>query len=664
MNISHSFYLSLLFQSAIFCMKNIYLFLFLFAVSAMSAQTVSIPAIQGSGSSSPYSGQVVTTSGVVTAKYIGNGMINGFFIQDTNGDGNPNTSDGIFVYSSNNSVAVGDQVQLNGKVMEYNGRTQLSEVTALTVQTKNNPLPVVKIVYDIYNWDWEKYEGMLVEFQQTLFVNNNYNLEQYGELEMGIRRKSSPTNVTFPASSEYKALVSENSLRPIYLDDAYTSSYTTPVVLADENGTRRMGERVDQLQAVVDYVNSKYVIYPAQFPVLFYGNPRKMEPDAIGDYNLKVCGFNLEYYLTSPNSSSMGPSTQLELDRQHTKIVSALLAIDADIYGLVEIEQGQLALSKLSQALNSATGTTNYTFINDGTTINGTYTKAAYLYRSDKVTPYKTLKNNNSAGPANRKKLQGFTLNSNNERFMFSINHFKAKSGCSTASGADADQNDGQSCYNATRVAEANSVISAINANKAFYEDEDALVMGDLNAYALEDPIQTFVQAGYTDLHRQFHADSAYSYVYRSEAGYLDHAIANASLAKQITGVTAYHINADEPAMFEYSGSRYQPNMFRSSDHDPVVVGIRLGENVNVNTLPFDEKVKIFPTVVDSYIRVQHAENAYIQVYSLNGIKLYENRVHSTDEEFTVSELGLISGAYIVRLLGENRIVSQIIFVK
>ena len=645
-------------------MKNIFLFLFLSSFSVLSAQSnVTIPNIQGSGNSSSYSGQQVATSGIVTAVYIGGGMINGFFMQDAAGDGNSATSDGVFVYSSSKSVEPGDLVQLTARVSEYNNRTQLSDVTAFQVLSKNNTLPAVKIVYDIYNWDWEKYEGMLVEFQQTLYVNNTYNLQQYGELELGIRRKPSPTNLALPASSEYSALVSENALRPVYIDDAY-SSYTYPVIFADENGTRRTGERVDRLQAVVDYVNSKYVVYPARFPVQFYGNPRKTTHDDIGNYNLKVCGFNLEYYLTTPNSSGMGPSNQTELERQHTKIVDAMLAIDADVYGLVEIEQGQQALTKLSQALNAASSGKSFSFVNDGGSVNGTYTKAAYLYRSDKVTPYKSLKSINSEGPANRKKLQAFTLKSNNERFMFGINHFKAKSGCSSASGADADKNDGQSCYNATRVDEAKAVIAAINSNKAFYDDQDALVMGDLNAYAMEDPIQAFVQAGFTDLHRQFHADSAYSYVYRGEAGYLDHALANESMTRQITGVTAFHINADEPSNFEYSGSAYQPNMFRSSDHDPVVVGIRLGDNVNVNSLPFEEKVQILPTIVDTYFRVQHTENAYIQVFSLNGIKLFQDVVRSADQEFSVSSLGLIPGAYVVRLLGENTIVSRIIFVK
>ena len=121
-------------------------------------------------------------------------MINGFFIQDAAGDGNSATSDGVFVYSSSKSVEPGDLVQLTARVSEYNNRTQLSDVTAFQVLSKNNTLPAVKIVYDIYNWDWEKYEGMLVEFQQTLYVNNTYNLQQTAYRDWETDRKSTRLN--------------------------------------------------------------------------------------------------------------------------------------------------------------------------------------------------------------------------------------------------------------------------------------------------------------------------------------------------------------------------------------------------------------------------------------------------------------------------------------
>ena len=646
-------------------MKNIYLIFFLFFVGNITAQTtLTIPVIQGAGSSSAYNNTSVSTTGIVTAKYIGSGMINGFFLQDETGDADPNTSDGIFVYTTTDNVSVGDKIQLTATVNEYSGRTQLTNPTNMTVVSRNNPLPVVKIVYDIYNWNLEEYEGMLVEFNQTLWVNNNSRLQAYGELELGVKRKPSPTNVAFPASAAYQALVSENSLQPLYMDDTRASNYITPIVLADANGTRRTGERVINFQAIVDYTSGKFVIYPVQFPVTFHGNPRQAAPDEAGNYNLKVCAFNLEYYLTQSFGTGYGPEDQTQANKQHIKIVEALKAIDADIYGLIEIEQGQAALTKLANALNNIAGDSKYSFVNDGGSASGSYTKVGYLYRSDKVSPYSTLVNINSPTPANRKKLQAFQLNENNERFIFSLNHLKAKSGC-PSSGEDADQGDGQSCFNATRVNETNAIISSVNTNKASkYKDEDVLVMGDMNAYAFEDPIQAFIKAGYKDMHREMHGDSAYSYVYRGEAGYLDHALATPSLAKQITFVSAFHINADEPAMFEYSGSNYQANMYRCSDHDPVVVGISLSSGADVDTIPSGKNVKIYPTLVSTTFTVKGAENFYIQIFSANGVKMYENQISTSVAEYDVHTLGLPAGAYVVRVFGNGTIGRQMIIVR
>ena len=128
---------------SVFFMKNFYLLLFTCFVTVASAQiNVSISAIQGSGSTTAYQGQIVATSGVVTSKYVGSGMINGFFIQDAAGDGNPATSDGIFVYSSNTTISIGDKIQLTAKASEYNNRTQLSEVSNMQIISQNSKLPV------------------------------------------------------------------------------------------------------------------------------------------------------------------------------------------------------------------------------------------------------------------------------------------------------------------------------------------------------------------------------------------------------------------------------------------------------------------------------------------------------------------------------------------
>jgi hypothetical protein len=103
-----------------------------------------------------------------------------------------------------------------------------------------------------------------------------------------------------------------------------------------------------------------------------------------------------------------------------------------------------------------------------------------------------------------------------------------------------------------------------------------------MNSYTFEDPITTFTGGGFTNLARQFGGLGAYSYVFDGESGYLDHALASASLASQATGTTHWHINADEPIALDYNVEFKTPNQvntfydsgpYRASDHDPVVIG-------------------------------------------------------------------------------------------
>jgi hypothetical protein len=641
-------------------MKFKFTILLLFTTFNLFSQTVlTIPQIQGSGTASAYSTSIKTT-GIVTAKFIGSGKIGGYFIQDAVGDGNLMTSDGIFVSTSTDNVSVGNKIEITATVSEYSGRTQLGSITKTSILSSKNPLPIVKVKYNADAWNWEQYEGMLLHFDQILYVTNNYSLKQYGQVTLNPTRKFIPSNQCFPNTTDYSTYVTANSKAQITLDDGITTTNYTPIQFADASGFRRTGERINNLQAVIDFNNSYFVLYPA-IPPVFYGNPRPTAPSDLGNYNLKVCGANLEIFLTSNYDPTYGgPVDDAEAAKQLSKITAAMLAIDADIYGFAEIQQGQDAFTKLINAMNSATVAGRYSFINDGGVISGTYTKVGYLYRTDKVTPYLSLKNNNSPSPINRKKAQAFTLKSNNEKFIFSINHFKAKSGCSSATGSDVDQGDGQSCYNATRVAESTSTINFLNTCKTYYGDNDVLIMGDLNAYGKEDPIQTLINGGYSDLHRAFHADSAYSYMYNGEAGYLDHAIASTSLRNQITGVSVFHINADEPDMFGYAGASYQSNMYRYSDHDPVVVGLALGIFSGIEKGLNVESIRISENLAGNNCEVYNALGKKLQLFSINGLLLKQWMADSNEYSIDFSDFRQASGIFLLRIAGTG-VISKVI---
>ncbi len=487
------------------------------------------------------------------------------------------------------------------------------------------------------------YIGKTIQFQNPMYIVNNYSMQK-GSLSISPRRIKTPTGQVLPGTTEYRTMVSENKKAHVYLSlpaDFY-----------------RMGERIEKLTVRVESTSQ----LQAQGDIITVGNPRNVQHDPIGDYTLKVCGFNLQYYLASDYGDGFGPDNDAEAAIQHEKILKAIMAIDADIYALCEIQQGQAAMSKLTNAMNSASGTANrYAFINDGSSSYGSYTKVGYIYRTDKVAPYKSLQNNNTS-LSHRKKIQGFRQESNDEIFLLSINHFKSKSGCDNAvSSSNTDQGDGQGCHNGTRVREAASVVEMIEDKASYFQDPDVLILGDLNAYAYEDPVMTFIDNGYTDLMRAFHADSAYSYAYYNrnigapEVGYLDHALASASMRAQITGVTAYHINTDEHSSYGYGGYQNDRTQFRCSDHDPVIVGIALGGNSDTGSLPFLEKVKVN---VGEYLAglapltIQNAENALLYVYNTAGTPVLNDQIRATS--YVLDTTTLSSGVHVMNIFGEK----------
>jgi len=136
-----------------------------------------------------------------------------------------------------------------------------------------------------------------------------------------------------------------------------------------------------------------------------------------------------------------------------------------------------------------------------------------------------------------------------------------------------------------TRTESAQELARWLATDPTEVDDSDVLIMGDLNSYAQEDPVTALKDAGYTDLVRRFEGRDAYSYLFDGQWGYLDHALASKTLARQVTGTTTWHINADEPTALDYNDdfksagqieSLFAPDPYRSSDHDPVLVGLNL----------------------------------------------------------------------------------------
>jgi hypothetical protein len=174
---------------------------------------------------------------------------------------------------------------------------------------------------------------------------------------------------------------------------------------------------------------------------------------------------------------------------------------------------------------------------------------------------------------------QTFAQNANGEKFTAAVNHLKSKGSACDDIG-DPDTGDGQGNCNLTRKSAAIALVNWLAGDPTSSGDDDFLIIGDLNSYAKEDPIDAIKAGGYTDLLENYLIDP-YTYVFQGQAGYLDHALANPSLAGQVSGVAIWHINTDEPAVLDYDdynqpAGLYNPDQYRASDHDPVLIGLNL----------------------------------------------------------------------------------------
>ncbi len=587
--------------------------------------------IQGSAlgvaSVSPLNGQSVVTEGIVTAKLAG---ISGFYLQDETGDGNPLTSDGIFVFGSSAlaSVNVGDKIRLNANVTEFNTVTELVSPSNIQVLSTGNPvIPLDISLPETTEGDLEAFEGMLVRIVGPMTVSQNFFQGRYGQVTLSANgRLTKPTNI-YPANSlDALNLADENARSRITLDDGSSAQNPNPIPFIQQgdplllqSNTLRAGDSVLAITGVIDHgliTNNNngprdYKIHATLTPKFLRTNPRTSAPEIVGG-NIKVASFNVLNYFTTfvDGTNSAGQSGQgcslggsvsasncrgannaAEFTRQRDKIINALAAINADVVGLIEIQNnGAVAIQNLVDGLNAKMGAGTYARVNDPATGTGDDAiKVAMIYKPTKVaTVGASLSDTDSIN--NRPTVAQTFAAANGEKFSVLVNHFKSKGSCPSTSAnfdPDQDQGDGQGCWNDLRTQQAMRLVNGfIPQVQSVAGDADVIVIGDLNAYGKEDPILTLSEAGFVDQVARFDGLQGYSYVFDGEAGYLDHALANASMSAQITDTTHWNINADEPSVIDYN-TEFKPQdlytnaPFRSSDHDPVLISLSLKKTIN-----------------------------------------------------------------------------------
>jgi len=598
-----------------------------FAPPAAAQEITKIHTVQGTGAASPLAGSIVTVQGVVVADLQGPGQWGGFYLQeedadaaqDPNGDG---ASDGIFVAHTADDVAPGDVVTVTGQVWEQFGETRIRNVSALTfgdndsslVTATEVALPVSAIA------DFERWEGMLVTFPQDLYITEFFNYDRFGEMVLATSRQYQGTHQAEPGAAA-NAVAAANALARITLDD--TLNVQNPSSLRHPDGGAfalnhafRGGDILQGVEGVLGFAFGRYRIHPTAGATYLPENQRPTTPDPI-DGDLRVASFNvLNFFTTLDTTSGSGPcgptgtlecrgaNTAEEYERQLAKLVAGILALDADVVGIQEVEndirtddgsRAHDAVQTLVEELNAVEGAGTWAWVGAADHYNDYPVRNEMIYRPAAVTPVGSplalaheafdATRPGDIEPLGRPPLaQTFRSNAkgSSQPFTVVVNHFKSK-GSSCASIGDPDIGDGQANCNLTRVAQSEALLDFVA--ELEQNSSGVLVIGDLNSYAQEDPIVALEAGELIDLVERYEGGDAYTFVFDGQLGYLDTALATRSMSNWVQGLTVFHINADEPDVFDYDmtfkppaqDALYEPLPYRVSDHDPVIIGITLG---------------------------------------------------------------------------------------
>lgn len=647
-----------------------------------------ISAIQGTGNTAiagSYSAEAIVT-GVYP-----NLSPAGFYMQEESSDTDANiaSSEGIFVVSGT-AVTIGDKVLVTGNVVESSASPSFNQAvftTGSTVSIISNgntipPASVLKLPVTALS-DFERYEGMLVRVDDTLTVTNNYGLDRYGELGLSaggmvyqpteiLDLNDNPSSGTSSSGTgniaAIQALSTANQLRTITLDDGRNTTTSLPYVNPVDS-TLRLGSTVTGLRGILGYAFSAYRIQPVPSSAPVFSYAARPGLPGLDSNNLKVASFNVLNYFNGDGNgggfpTARGAHSMAEFTRQRVKIIAAISQLNADIVGLIEIENdgtgASSAIQDLVNGLNTAMGAGTYAIVNDGATtqqFSGDAIRCGIIYKPSKVSLSGAAMLDASAVHNRPPLAQAFMHIQTGKKIVYVVNHFKSK-GCGSASGADQDQGDGQSCYNDTRRYQAQALIDWIDTAVIPASGTGmVLSMGDYNAYREEDPMDLLRASGYQVLGYP----GSYSYQFSGQIGSLDHAVVSDSLNSFVTGIAKWNINAAEPVYLDYNdaindgsgdfanpfASTWKPDVFRSSDHDPVLVGILFPEPVGIKntTLKGDAMVVPNPASGNAVLRTSKLLSG-VNIYSIDGRRIHTQIVNgsrSVDIDLQAAPAGLYS---------------------
>jgi len=555
------------------------------ACTAVDDGVVAIGVVQGSGTRSPLLGQTVRVEGVVNGAF--DRSLGGFFMQSPTAadDGDAATSDGLFVQWPDDAkwFTAGQHLHVAGQVLEIGDDG--SSLTALgsAEVTVLGAAEVEPVTLSAPAANWEALEGMLVHISAPLTVGRNDELRRYGSIGVSFDgRLFQPTERTAPGD-DARRIAAENAHRSLLLDDGSNRANPDSIAwLGTDAGPLRAGSEIIGVRGVLDQRHGHYRVQQTQAAEKIVRAERPPVPAVAG--SVRIAGLNLLNLFNGDGNGGGFPTARGAKDAagyqlQQAKLVATIQALNADVAALMEVENdgfgADSALAQLVAALNGAAGSrSDWRFVDAGDGPGSDAIRVALIYRASRVTAVgrpASISTGAFAYGSRPPLAQSFRAGSG-PAFTVVVNHFKSKGSCQQATGADLDRGDGQGCWNASRVAAATQLDQWIRRDPAGIGSDRTLIIGDLNSYALEDPITTLTALGWHDALALAGVTEPYSFVWDGMAGRLDHALVSPALAPAVRGAAEWHNNADEETAQGYPTG--EPGPWRASDHDPLLLGL------------------------------------------------------------------------------------------
>ena len=555
---------------------------------------LAIGEVQGRDARSAFIDQQVSIQGVVVGNFAKG--LQGVFVQSERDDGDAQTAEGIFVEhaaAAEPRLRTGDRVRVSGRVAETgDGEATLTALreTVIEVIGQGEVMPITLDRAPAAANEWERYEGMAVKITAPLTVSGNDGLSRYGEITASFDgRLFQSTEIAAPGAAA-EQIGNDNARRTLLLDDNRSSRdprnlWFLPQGLSDDQPLRA-GSVLRNVVGVLDQRRGKYRLQLTD-KLDVRQAARPPAPTVPGD--LRIASFNLLNLFNGDGRGAgfpteRGAETFEQYQLQQRKLVAVVQALAPDVAALMEVENDgsgpDSTLAQFAAALNAAGPLRDYRIIDSGNGPGSDAIRVAMIYRSRRVSPQgraTTLPGGPFAGRSRVPLAQAFRAGTG-PVFVLAANHFKSK-GCGRdedqAKDLEADQHDGQGCWNPLRVESAKRLQVWLASDPTHSASKFNLIVGDLNAHAMEDPLRLLHEAGWQDAFALAKVERPYSFVFDGQAGRLDHALLDAPLANRLRGAVEWHNNSDEAEFFDYHQDR-DGDPYRASDHDPLLLGFDL----------------------------------------------------------------------------------------